>query len=233
MGINYHFLSLWYDLTWDEPQSPRPLANFFFDITMYTILCSLKKKLLHFGFGFGFGFGCGLVVVWFWFWLWLWFGFGCGFGFGLVLVLVVVWFWLWFYGTSTIVGHSVPNPFYSKVGDLSRGWPGGSFFNSYNTEVKRRVLLHSLDWSTLPLIHILWYWVLSTAVSGTIFWVFGIIQSEIEPLSPRPLVNILLIRPMPWISKHILLITFLNEPKLIFCRQLNGFTYFYLIQIHS
>ena len=30
------------------------------------------------------------------------------------------------------------------------------------------------------------------------------------------------------ITKHILLITFLNEPELIFS-QLNGFTYFYLI----
>ena len=33
------------------------------------------------------------------------------------------------------------------------------------------------------------------------------------------------------ISEHILLITFLNKPKLIFFTQLNGFTYLYLIQI--
>ena len=34
------------------------------------------------------------------------------------------------------------------------------------------------------------------------------------------------------ISKHILEITFLNEPELIFFgTQLNGFTYFYLIQL--
>ena len=33
------------------------------------------------------------------------------------------------------------------------------------------------------------------------------------------------------ICKHILLITFLNEPELIFCTQLNGFKYFYLPQI--
>ena len=32
----------------------------------------------------------------------------------------------------------------SKVGDLSRGWPKGSCFNSYHTEA----LLHSLDCST-------------------------------------------------------------------------------------
>ena len=31
--------------------------------------------------------------------------------------------------------------------------------------------------------------------------------------------------------KHILLITILNEPKLIFSTQLNGFKYFYQIQI--
>ena len=34
------------------------------------------------------------------------------------------------------------------------------------------------------------------------------------------------------ISKHILLISFLNEPEVIcFCKQLNGFTYFCQIQI--
>ena len=33
------------------------------------------------------------------------------------------------------------------------------------------------------------------------------------------------------ISKHILLITFLNEPELIFFALLNDFTYFYLIRI--
>ena len=34
------------------------------------------------------------------------------------------------------------------------------------------------------------------------------------------------------ISKHILLIAFLNEPELIFlCTQLNGFKYFYLKRI--
>ena len=33
------------------------------------------------------------------------------------------------------------------------------------------------------------------------------------------------------ICKHILLITFLNEPELIFCRDLNGFSYFYQIRI--
>ena len=26
-GIKYHFLSFWYDSTWDEPWSPGPLTN--------------------------------------------------------------------------------------------------------------------------------------------------------------------------------------------------------------
>ena len=37
----------------------------------------------------------------------------------------------------------------SKLGDRSRGRPGGSLFNSYNTEVKGKALLLSLDCSTL------------------------------------------------------------------------------------
>ena len=40
----------------------------------------------------------------------------------------------------------------SKVGELSRGWPAGSLFNSYHAEVLERVLLHFLDCSNLPLI---------------------------------------------------------------------------------
>ena len=32
--------------------------------------------------------------------------------------------------------------------------------------------------------------------SSTIFWVFGMTQHGIEPQSPRPLANMLLIRPM-------------------------------------
>ena len=58
----------------------------------------------------------------------------------------------------------------SKVGDRSRGWPEGSPFHSYYTEVLGRALLHSLDCSTLPLICTLWCWVLSKAASRTIFW---------------------------------------------------------------
>ena len=42
-----------------------------------------------------------------------------------------------------------------KVGDFVRGWHEGSLFNSYYTEVKRTALLHSLDFSTLPLIRTL------------------------------------------------------------------------------
>ena len=57
----------------------------------------------------------------------------------------------------------------SKVGDRSRGRPEGSLFNSYDTEVYGRVLLLSLDCSTLSLIRTLYCWVLSKEVSSTIF----------------------------------------------------------------
>ena len=40
----------------------------------------------------------------------------------------------------------------SKVGDSCGGWLEGSIFNSYNTNVKRRALFDSLDFSTLELI---------------------------------------------------------------------------------
>ena len=53
-------------------------------------------------------------------------------------------------------------------------WPEGSLFNSYYTEVLGRVLLLSLNCSTLNLIHTyihtyLILWVLSKEVSSTIF----------------------------------------------------------------
>ena len=53
--------------------------------------------------------------------------------------------------------------FIKKVGGFS------SCFNSYDTEVWRRALLHSLDYSTLPLILTLYCWLLSKAASSTIF----------------------------------------------------------------
>ena len=84
----------------------------------------------------------------------------------------------------------------SKVGDHSWGWPEGSLFNSFYTEVLGRVLLLSLDCSTLPLIHTLYCWVLSKEVSSSIFKVFGMMQAGIEPMSPRPLANILPTCPM-------------------------------------
>ena len=43
----------------------------------------------------------------------------------------------------------------SKFGNLSQGWPKGSLFNSYYTKMLGRVLLHSLDCSTLPLMRTL------------------------------------------------------------------------------
>ena len=43
----------------------------------------------------------------------------------------------------------------NKVGNRNWGWPKGSPFNSYYTEVLERVLLLSLDCSTLPFIYTL------------------------------------------------------------------------------
>ena len=57
----------------------------------------------------------------------------------------------------------------SKICDLSRGWPEGSIYNSYYTEVLGRTLLHSLDCSTLPLILSLYCWVLNKLAASTIF----------------------------------------------------------------
>ena len=86
----------------------------------------------------------------------------------------------------------------SKVGDLNRGQPEGSLFNSYNTELYGRALLLSLDCSTLPLICTLYCRVLSKVVSSTIFKVFGMTQPGIEPRSPKPFANTLPTRPMSW-----------------------------------
>ena len=88
--------------------------------------------------------------------------------------------------------------YFATIVDLSRA--EGSLFNSYYTEVYRRVLLLSLDYSTLPSIRTLYCWVLSKELSITIFKVFGMTRSGIEPGSPGPLVNTLLIRPMSQFS---------------------------------
>ena len=71
----------------------------------------------------------------------------------------------------------------NKVGDCSQGWPEGSLFNSYCT----KVLLLSLDCSTLPLIRTLYCWMLSREVSSTIFKVFVMMWNGIEPRSPGSL----------------------------------------------
>ena len=76
------------------------------------------------------------------------------------------------------------------------GDPEGSLFDSYYTKVEGRVLLLSLDCSTLLLICTLKWWVFSKEASSTIFWVFSMIQPGIEPRSPRLLVNTLTIIPM-------------------------------------
>ena len=67
--------------------------------------------------------------------------------------------------------------------------PNVSF--SIATIPKRRkgALLHSLDCSTLPLIRILYCWVLSKEISNTISWVFGMTRPWIELRSLRPFAN--------------------------------------------
>ena len=54
------------------------------------------------------------------------------------------------------------------VGNGSQGQPEGSLFNSYYIELYGRVLLLSLERSTLPLIRTLYRWVLSKEISSTI-----------------------------------------------------------------
>ena len=101
-----------------------------------------------------------------------------------------------FYGISTLVCYLMPKLVYtyikSKVGDRSRGWPEGSLFNSYYTEMSGRTLLLSLDFSTLPLIGNLYCWVLSKGVSSTIFKVFGTTRPGIESKSPGALASTLI-----------------------------------------
>ncbi len=90
----------------------------------------------------------------------------------------------------------------NKVGDCSRGRPEGSLFNSYYIEVSGRVLLFSLDFSTLPLRRTLYCWVLSKEVSSNIFKVFVMTQPGIEPRSPGLLAFTLATRPMKTVNNR-------------------------------
>ena len=84
----------------------------------------------------------------------------------------------------------------SKVAERSRGWPEGSFFDSYDTNVEGMAQLLSLDCFTLPLIPTLYYWVLNKGASSTIFWVFAMTRPGIEPRYNVPLANTLTSMPM-------------------------------------
>ena len=95
----------------------------------------------------------------------------------------------------------------------------GSFFNSYYTVVQGRELLLSLDCSTLPLIRILYCWVLSKKVSSTIFKAFGMTRPGIKPRSPGPLANTLPTRPIQ--------IIFNNSKKFFFFYFFFYFFYFF------
>ena len=52
----------------------------------------------------------------------------------------------------------------SNVCNCSRGWPEGFLFNNYYTKELGRLLLLSLDCSTLPLISTLYCWVFSKEI---------------------------------------------------------------------
>ena len=67
----------------------------------------------------------------------------------------------------------------------------------------------------------------SKPVSGTIFWVFGITKPEIEPWSPGPLVNTLLIRPISElldITNKLISNFFLNIYRLRVIKVTTGFS---------
>ena len=57
---------------------------------------------------------------------------------------------------------------------------------------------YSISWITPLYLWFLQRWELSKAASSTIFWVFDMTRPGIEPRSPGPLANTLLIRPMAW-----------------------------------
>ena len=69
-------------------------------------------------------------------------------------------------------------PIDSDHGDHSQGWPEGTFSVLPYTSP---TLLLSQDFSTLPLIRTLKFWVLSKEASSTIFKVFGMTRPGIEP----------------------------------------------------
>ena len=120
------------------------------------------------------------------------------------------------------------NMFLSKVGDCSRGWPEGSIFNSYYTEMEGRALLLSLDCSILPLIRTLYYWVLGKEVSSTIFRVFGMIRTGIEPRSLGPLANTLPMRPMSqlwYISTAVAVVSWFHSASTDFSDSLSPFIF--------
>ena len=121
----------------------------------------------------------------------------------------LIWFnliWLGFMAYQLLI-FNVKSYLYVKS-DQSRGWTEGSPFDSYYTKVYGRVLLISLDCSTLPLILTVECWVLSKEASSTIFWIFGMTGPGIEPRSPGPLAITRTILP--------LLITFWNKQQFFF-----------------
>ena len=93
------------------------------------------------------------------------------------------------YCLSSVISKS------SKVGDLSPGWPKGSLFDSYYTKVYGGATpFPGLIYFTLDP-----YLIMLSVNQGGIKYdfllVFGMTRPGIEPRSPGPLANTLLIRP--------------------------------------
>ena len=109
----------------------------------------------------------------------------------------VFWRFLWldaklYQVTCSIMGIFIFKS--SKVGDRSRGWPKGSL--SIATTPKCRGGRYSITRIARLYICILTLscWLLSKVALSTIFWVLVKTRPGIEPGSPRPLTNIVLIR---------------------------------------
>ena len=122
-----------------ERRSPKPLANTLLIMPIYHLLKRSDSNLLHYS-------QCIIVPT-----------HSCQVLLSFCdcfLHLLIIWLTVSFQTLHSIRLRIIYFRFNikSKVDDLSRGWPECTLFNSYYTNVERRVLLHSLDCSTLSLI---------------------------------------------------------------------------------
>ena len=113
-------------------------------------------------------------------------------------------------------------------------------FKHYTTRTPRKVLwtcAQNTQISTFLIVLHEFFWGITKTVLNANFryylWVHGFvwfygISNRVDYLMPKLRLYIY-IRYM--ISKHIQVLTFLNEPEQFFCTQLNGFTHLNLIRI--